>query len=69
MSGVASDPLVYSDEVQRMTKVGPRTIFNWIEAGVLPPPMKIRNRNVWFQSDLEKWRDELKESAKRGQAA
>ena len=69
MVDVTSDPLVYSDEVQRITKVGPRTIFNWIEAGVLPPPMKIRNRNVWFQSDLEIWREKLRETAHSHQTA
>jgi predicted DNA-binding transcriptional regulator AlpA len=30
-----------------------RTIDRWIEAGILPQPIRINNRRYWRQSELE----------------
>jgi predicted site-specific integrase-resolvase len=35
-------------------KVSIRTIERWVEAGILPPPMRIRGRKFWPQGTLAK---------------
>ena len=64
MNMEVKDPVVYTDFVQDTFNRGPRTIFNWVERGVLPKPMKILGQNAWFLSQIEETRERFAETAR-----
>lgn len=48
------DPLVNMIYVQSQFNRSSRTIYDWIKAGIIPPPMTINGYNAWRQSEIDK---------------
>lgn len=49
----SNDPLMTSAEAKRLAGgVCDMTIYRWIKAGVIPPPLKIRGRNYWRRGEF-----------------
>lgn len=49
----SNDVVLPSAEVRRrFGGVSNMTIWRWIEAGILPPPIKINKRNFWPESAI-----------------
>ena len=40
-------PLLTSEDLQRLFQVTGRTIARWCAAGYIPPPIKVGSRNRW----------------------
>jgi predicted DNA-binding transcriptional regulator AlpA len=38
------------------------TIYNWVERGVLPPPVKIGGANLWIKSEIDKKRKDMEDA-------
>lgn len=55
------DPVLRFPEVLALTGARSRqTIYNWIEKGTFPKPIKIGPNSIgWLKSELELWRDNL----------
>jgi predicted DNA-binding transcriptional regulator AlpA len=50
----SNDPLLNSANVSHyLGGVSQMTIWRWVRDGVIPAPIKIRNRNYWRQSGLD----------------
>lgn len=43
-----------SEVAERLGGVSPVTMWRWIQAGVIPKPIKIRNRNYWPESTVQR---------------
>ncbi len=57
------DRLVYTPYVAAAINRGSRTVFNWIQAGILPEPSKIRGQNAWRKSQIDQTLEQLTSGA------
>jgi predicted site-specific integrase-resolvase len=39
---------------ERFDGITGMTLSRWVKAGILPPPVKIGNRNFWWADDVER---------------
>ena len=59
----------HTRDLCRRYKVSPRTIYRWIEAGILPQPININNRLFFDDAALdEKERERMRGHAEAGAA-
>ena len=49
-----NERLLPTRAIMRRYDIVDRTVTRWIEAGVLPEPIRIRGRKFWPESALEK---------------
>ena len=48
-----TDPIVNMGYVQSQFGRSARTIYLWVEQGILPPPLKINRYNGWKKSQID----------------
>ncbi len=57
------DPMVSIAYVKSALGRSRRSIYYWIDRGILPKPMKIAGRNAWFRSQIESVLNEFANTA------
>lgn len=58
------DPLLTSRQTSaELGNVCDMTLWRWVHAGILPRPIKIRNRNYWRRSWVEQVKDQAESAA------
>ena len=58
-----TDPIVPMTYVQSQFGRSARTIYLWIEQGILPPPLKINRYNGWKKSQIDAVVDKFAQTA------
>ncbi|CAN5158816.1 hypothetical protein BH24PSE2_BH24PSE2_17510 [soil metagenome] len=46
--------LIYIDDAVRQARRSRRTVYRWIDEGLLPTPAKIRGRLAWRRKDFDR---------------
>jgi hypothetical protein len=50
----ADRDLGYEHEAVAIARVSSRTLYRWAEQGIIPPPKKVGNKNLWDLAALRK---------------
>ena len=53
------EPLLTSDDLERLFRVTAKTIARWCASGRLPRPVKVGGTNRWKASSIRKYIEEL----------
>ena len=61
---IPADPIVPMTYVQTQFGRSARTIYLWVEQGILPPPLKINRYNGWKKSQIDAVVDKFAQTAK-----
>ena len=59
-----TDPIVNMGYVQSQFGRSARTIYLWVEQGILPPPLKINRYNGWKKSQIDAVVDKFSQAAR-----
>jgi len=62
------DPIVNMGYVQSQFSRSARTIYLWVEQGILPPPLKINRYNGWRKSQIDAVVEKFAQSSKADDA-
>jgi len=54
MKETNTDPLISATDARKeLGNISPVTLWRWTEAGLLPPPRKVRGRKFWLVSEID----------------
>ncbi len=52
------DSLLTYNELSKILKITPRTLYRWVDAGTIPAPKRIGGVARWKNEDIQTWIDQ-----------